>query len=325
MSKPSTAQIEFAKRYLTEDSTFNAHSAIQRLETFLEEIREVGPLLQPELDKQFAPSFFEFTSYYKVGFVTCLEWHAKSRLYDMFCFDPKTIKPEDIKQAVSNDKLVSMVYEGLNIPHLIAGSSSVSTRESYVGAIRRLFGAVGVREDALSAILGRKYSGITVGQVLEELYASRNDLVHEIGLQTIGHRNIRNFDSFDDVLQIGETLLRMITSIESELFNSAPANFPNKLALDLLPISEEETLAKLIRSMEKEIERALVEGAAEIVNLEDFQTQTQISKEALDKEFAFIDRLDIAGRQYFDTRPFWKATLLKQRVQYLTLLSRELC
>ncbi|OYR18271.1 hypothetical protein [Brucella thiophenivorans] len=324
MSKPLSAQIDFAKRYLTKDSTFTAASAIQRLEELIEDIRDVTKVLQPVLNERFVPSFFEFTSYYKVGFVTCLEWHAKSRLYDMFCFDPKTIRSDDLKQATSNEKLISMIAEGLTIPHLLAGSMSISTKDSYIAAMDRVLSAIGAQKSHMSSILKKDKNGTTVGQVLEELYIYRNDLVHEIGLQTIGHQNIRDYTSFEEALDVGERVLGMILALENVLTNAAPVEFPNKLDHSGIPISEVDVLNKLIASMENKIEESVSADQDEILPLEAWQDEVSMNRTMRDKELQFIDSINIAGSRYYDTRPYIQAMLLKQRIQYLTLLSEQL-
>jgi len=324
LSKPSTAQIDFAKRHLTEVSTFTAASTIQRLENLLEDIRDVSKILQPILNERAVPNFFEFTSYYKVGFVTCLEWHAKSRLYDMFCFDPKTIKADDLKQATSSDKLINMVAEGLNIPHLLAGSTSISTKNSYISAMDRVLSAVGVPKSDMAKILDSDKNGTKLGQVLEELYIDRNDLVHEIGLQTIGHRNIRHFTSFEEALELGERLLEMIMGFENILTRYAPLEFPNKVDTDGLAMSEVEVLNKLISTMEDKIEKAVSMDEDDILQLEEWHREVSKNRKTLDEELQFIDSINIAGSHYYDTKPFIKATLLKQRMHYLKLISESL-
>ncbi|MGO4569058.1 hypothetical protein AB4Z52_29425 [Rhizobium sp. 2YAF20] len=295
------------------------------MERLLEDIREVGPVLQPLLDTRISPSFFEFTAYYKVGFVTCLEWHAKSRLYDMFCYDPKTIKNDDLKQAISNEKLVSMVSEGLTIPHLLAGSNSISSRDSYIAAISRVFSTIGAQDGTLSQILDDKKDDAALGQVLEELYLGRNDLVHEIGIQTIGHPNVRDFDSFEAALSGGERLLGMMRTIEDVVTKVAPSNFPNKLGEDGFPVSEEEVLAALISSMEGKIDEAIAsDTAGGELTLDDWRREIANRRSSLSAELAFIDSLGFAGGRYYDVRPFLKSTVLRQRSQYLALLSEQM-
>lgn len=253
-----------------------------------------------------------------------MEWHAKSRLYDMFCFNPKTIGTEDLRQAVSNDKLINMISEGLNIPHLLAGSISISTKESYISALNRVYLAVGGQKADISSILKVTQNGTSIGEVLDNLYTSRNNLVHEIGLQTIGHRNIRDSTTFDEAFELGHRLLSMIKNFENALTKTAPIEFPNKLDDDGLCIDEVENLVALIKSLEEKIETAVASDADGIISLIDWQSETANSRKNLSEELKFIDRINFPGRHYYDTRPFIKGILLKQRLKYLRLLSEEL-
>ena len=124
--------IKFANQHITSDiGTFDAFSAICRLELLLDDCADAKNILEPILKDRWYPAFFEFVIFYEVGFVTCLEWHAKSRLLDLFVFDPTTITAEDIKQGVSNSKIVEMVAAKLTIPHLIVSSFNISTFARY--------------------------------------------------------------------------------------------------------------------------------------------------------------------------------------------------
>ena len=140
---PLAPQIEFAKKHITTDtSTFDARSAIIRLENLLDDVDQVQMVLEPILEERMKPAFFEFVSYYKVGFVTCLEWHAKSRLFDLFNFDPSVITNNDVKQGLSNSNITQMVSEKLSIPHLLVGSFNITSLEKYVNVIERVFSAL---------------------------------------------------------------------------------------------------------------------------------------------------------------------------------------
>src|SRR5262245_40537256 len=100
--KPTNPHIDFANRYAkTACSTLDAFTALWRLDVLLEDLQEMRALLKTEeaiVDRKRRPWFgFEIISYYAIGFVTCLEWHARSRLVDLFAFRPSSIRSDDLK------------------------------------------------------------------------------------------------------------------------------------------------------------------------------------------------------------------------------------
>ncbi|MCM2474793.1 hypothetical protein HGO38_15035 [Rhizobium sp. CG5] len=308
-------QIDFAKRHIVSQvSTFNAASAIYRLEALIDDAKEVSGLLTPQQSHK----TFEFVSYYQVGFVTCLEWHAKSRLYDLFVFDPKQISANDVKQGFSDAKLALMISEGLEIPHLIASGSSVSTYESYISTIDRVLTALGAKGE-IKNLLG------TDAQVIEDLYVSRNTLVHEIGIQAIGHPNVRDFSTFKEVLEQGNIVLSLIRGVEAQITAFASEGFPNQLDSAGYPVDEVGTLMTKIRTMEAAISDAIAEGnCAEGLTIDRWTALLAKSNAGLIAELEFIATLDLAGWQYFDVRPSLKAHLLRQRLKYLENLAKEI-
>ncbi len=327
MSRPTHPQIEFAKRHLVgELSTFNASSAIFRLENLLEEIKDVQQHLQPILDDRWAPAFFEFTAYYRVAFVTCLEWHGKSRLYDLFTFEPTTIKANHIKQAVTDQKLAQMVSEGLTIPQLLAGSNSISTIEAYSDAIGRVFEFIGAPDDAFTKIMSQKNGdSATNGETLKDLFVGRNNLVHEIGIQNIGHRNIRDFDSFEEAWERGHQILKILRSLEGVITDYAPPLFPNRLGEDGYPVNEEDLLRQVIEASENKIQGHLELDPDDIapLSVEAWLEERQRSAAYIDAQIELIDSLALAGWNYYDVRPFLRKSLLKQRIQFLDQLLQQ--
>src|SRR5947209_7662674 len=94
--------VEFASRYeRTPFKTLTAAAALWRADELaydarlLDELRTAGE----EKDVQFGNRLgtYEIISYYAVGLVTCLEWHARSRLVDLMMFQPTSIEASDLK------------------------------------------------------------------------------------------------------------------------------------------------------------------------------------------------------------------------------------
>jgi len=319
-------QIDFAKKHITSDiSTFDAASAIIRLENLIEDVVDAEKHLSPILDEMWHPAFFEFVAYYQVGFVTCLEWHAKSRLYDLFIFDPKQITASDIKQGLSDSKLLQMVSEGLTIPHLIASAFSVSSLEKYVQVTRRVLTALGGSK-SINQILDSVISeDVKLGEILAELYEDRNNLVHEISLHDIGHGNIRNYRDFDEILKIGKATLKLIKAVELEITDNAPAAYPNLLDSEGYSTSPIERLSEEIKTTEDAIRDAVSSDDYQgDFTAEEWNALAEKSRNYITNEMEFIDALQLAGWQYHDVRPNILEGLLNRRLSYLDLLAKEI-
>ena len=90
--------IDFAKDYSREGAhTLTAYAAIFRVQALLEDAETLRKALANVRDSEGPFKWFglDVISYYTVGFVTCLEWHARARLVDLFNHMPEEIKPED--------------------------------------------------------------------------------------------------------------------------------------------------------------------------------------------------------------------------------------
>jgi len=325
--KPFAPQVDFAKRHLVEKvSTFNAASAYYRLELLYDDLNEVSDVLEPLLSKAWKPAFYEFVSYYKVGFVTCLEWHARSRLYDLFLYDPTQIQSKDIGRSLSEAKLAEMISEGLSVQHLLAGSNNVSTHDAYIEAIDRVLAGVGAPKGGLKSILSLGASnGVTYGENLEMLFVERNELVHEISISDIGHRNIRKYTSFEDAKIVAVCVLEIVKGIERLITNSAPKEFPNILDEHCLIVDRESYMTEKIAQMEANIRTAIVKGRSlEGLTAKDWDDMCAKSDQYISSQKEFVKGLEIPGSNYYDTRPFIIHNLLKQRILYLSALADEL-
>lgn len=318
-------QIDFAKRHIaTGISTFNAGSALMRLENLIEEAKTLNQELAPILEKRWQPAFFEFSSYYQVGFVTCLEWHAKSRLFDLLNYSPSLITSEDIKSSNMNRNLPSMASERLTIPHLIASSSNITTLEKYIAVFERVLDAIGRKSEVHSILNAERGDDGSSARLLNELYHSRNLLVHEISISTIGHPNIRDFRTLGEVINIGEAVRNVIKSIEKEISEHAPFDFPNLLDSDYYSVTKIEVLARKIKEVEEQIRSILLKDVDYApCSIQKWDNQVRKAHEYVDCEINFIEELDLPGRHYYDSRFSIHEVLLECRLNYLKFLKQE--
>jgi hypothetical protein len=246
--------VEFASRYAgSKFKTLSAGAALWRVEDLtldaemLLELREAG--LQKEIRFGNRTNTYEIIAYYAVGYITCLEWHARSRLVDLLLFRPSCIDPADIKN-IATLAISQMVAEGVTVPHLLGAAANISQLNGYLKVFKRIFDALGIQVDIEKELrkkntafnLHRVDSDNTLFNVIELLFEIRNHLVHEIDLNIIGHHSIRDVWSLEDAIDYGKSVFACIKLIESYITKNAPEDFPNRLREDG---SEEDELEKL--------------------------------------------------------------------------------
>ncbi len=311
---------------MKEVSTFDASSAMFRIELLVDEIESLIPILKPTLDDSYLPAFFEFVSYYKVGFATCLEWHAKSRLYDLFCFNPSLIETNDLKQTLSNDKLRDMIVERLSVPQILANANNISTSEAYISVFKRIFLALGADRKFKKILSSKLADHVSYGAVLNRLFDDRNTLVHEISITDIGHRNIRDYSTLADANLMGRQLINFMKLIEKEISSIAPAHFPNLLNEYGVPSERADFLHKEIVSLEAKFMQQITseEYREEPPTEEIWKELSQQRNAAMEAELHFIENLDLPGRRYYDVRPYLKQKLFEGHLAYLEELSRQI-
>lgn len=322
---PKKPHIDFAKRQITSElSTFNTISALHRLDLLIEDAKELDEILSPLLEKRLAPAFHEFVVYYQVGFVTCLEWHAKSRLFDLLHYYPSLIAPDEIRSSMTNPKILDMATEKLTVPHIIAGSGNVSTLVQYTAIFSRILKSLG-SDIGTSQIFGQSTQlGKSTYQLLEELYESRNLLVHEISLNDIGHRNIREFKDLKEIVAIGEALRAAIKSIETQITRFAPNDFPNLLDEDHNAVAKWRVIELKILEKEAHIRKAISEGnCSGDIEVEEWDSLNADARAYIQSEADTILHLNLPGRQYFDARSNLLLALFDRRFQYLEIFEKE--
>jgi hypothetical protein len=326
--------VDFASRYAgSRFKTLTASAALWRAEALTDDAEMLLKLRKEGEPKEVwfgnRGGTYEVISYYAVGLVTCLEWHARSRLVDLLLFRPDSIEPGDVKN-IATLAISQMVAEGVTVPHLLGAATKVSQLNEYLSAFKRVFDALNIQADVESELRKTKTTvnlhrvGVdnNLHFVTNNLFEIRNHLVHEIDLGIIGHFSLRDMWSVEDAIEYGKSVVSCIKLIESLITKSAPVDFPNRLREDGSEEDEYEKLSAKIVALESEL-------AAKIKELHDgeefWDEAVSASQIARTKELGFLEQAQfLRPVRHLDVRRSYQIELLKTRVAFLLLLKSEL-
>jgi hypothetical protein len=319
-------QIDFAARYArTQLKSLNAVSAIWRAEGLRLDIDEFMELRKQAEAKDIRfgswHQGFEAFAYYAVALVTCLEWHARSRLVDLVTYKPDCIGQNDIK-AIANVALTQMVSEGVTVPYLLGAAKKVNSFNDYLYVFHRLFEELRI-EDQLDKLVQKRTAGTnSIHEEVTAIFTYRHQLVHEISYASIGHWNIREVWTLEEALAKVETVINLMKMIELSITENAPSDFPNRLDKEGM---EEDYLSKFEASIE-ELENEITAA----INWDDealpaWKESVANSKKTIEAEFDFIEKTtQFWPIRYFDIRPAMRAEVLKSRLAFLTFVKSQI-
>src|SRR5215471_7411170 len=201
--------VDFASRYSAwRFPTLSASSALWRAEALVDDAESLLDLRERcrTADISFgAWNTYEIISYFAVGLVTCLEWHARSRFVDLLVFCPDCIDTSDVKN-IDKVALSQMMSEGVTVPYLLGAATKVSSLQEYVSVFARIFKELEIEANGETLIreAQQKIEGVngesveSLYTIIDQLFEHRNHLVHEIDLSVIGHRSMRNVWQLED-------------------------------------------------------------------------------------------------------------------------------
>jgi hypothetical protein len=318
--------VDFAARYAgTRFQTLNVSSALWRAQALLLDAQEMLELQKTAENKDIrfgsTASTYEIISYFAVGLVTCLEWHARSRLIDLMLYKPSCINSSDL-EGIAKVALSQMVAERVTVPHLLGAATSVSRVEQYVAVFTRIFEALAIRvhvERELRTVqadidLYREDEDKSLYRVIDEVFEYRNQLVHEIDLSVIGHFSLRDMWTLDRAVAYGNAIISTIKLLEGHITKSAPHDFPKE--------DEYEKLEKAIASIEAEL-------SSKFQNEDDLTKAWEValgmSRQSLELEIDFLAKAQfLRPVRHLDMRRSVQIDCLKNRLAYLTILKSEL-
>jgi hypothetical protein len=326
--------IDFAARYArTHFPTLNAFSSIWRLESLIEDTRMLDELrdLAEAKEIRFGNRMrtYEIVDYFPVGFVTCLEWHARSRMVDLLVFAPARIETNDVK-TIDKSALSQMAAANVTLPHIVGATTRISGIQDYISIFERVFSALGIQNKPEALLRSTYRHGTTATledpdnlyEVIDRMFASRNHLVHEIDIAIVGSYLTRDLWTPGEARRLGEATLRCVRLMEAEITKHAPPNFPNRLDSDGQPESELDRLKSEIESLEKDL--SITISSDNDFNPSAWQQALEASKASLEKETCYIWQSKVFGpTRHLDVRGSVEVELLRSRLSYLAGLKRE--
>jgi hypothetical protein len=272
--------------------------------------------------EEWTPRFgLEIYTYYLVGFVTCLEWHARSRLVDLFNHMPECVLAEDLKGHVNDRVLSQMAAAKVGVPEMLGAILTVGSVEAYLSTILRVFKALAIpkNEAELLAELRAQFD-LEPHAALADLFERRHRLIHEISLGELGSWVIRANINLEEARRIGRLVYALLRMVEREITAHAPAGFPNKLDTDGFPENISERLDHEILQLETTIADAIrnnpdVAGIAATPELWEARKAASTASSAADTEF--IEACRFAGQRHIDHRGPLLISLKEGRLQFL--------
>ncbi|MGV3513332.1 MAG: hypothetical protein ACO1OX_15125 [Novosphingobium sp.] len=244
-------QVLQAQRF-ADSLTYNAWTALSRVRHLMADAEEIEAVLEAEQnsdDPPLRPWFgFEVISYYIVGLVTCLEWHARTRLSDLYTYRPETIEKKALDGRVSSEALSQLIKAGVTVPHYISASISVGSPDDYLTVLQTLFDGLGIAKKVVAivqppapyatTVFGEPYVEPAIYETLTRLFEARHSLVHEIGLMRMSSPAISENWGVQDVLAMGRSIITVMRAFERVLTEEAPPDFPNLLDMRGDPVDE---------------------------------------------------------------------------------------
>jgi len=327
--------VEFASRYSAPSSfpTLNAATALYRAEELIrdaEALQELGG----ECDAaniRFGSRLrtYEIISFYAIGFVTCLEWHARSRIVDLMRFKPDSIETTDVKYIEKN-ALSQMMAANVTVPFLVGAATTVSSVGDYTEVFDRIFKAldINVKARALLRTVEAEVrpvepeASVKMLDVLSDLFNVRHHLVHEIDLAVVGHFSIRDMWTTADAIRYGKAVVICIKTLESELTRHAPKEFPNRIDAEGYAESEIEKIRNEIARLESELSNVF--DGDSYYSTGEWAAALQASRTSVSKEVEFIEASQfLRPVRHLDRREAVELEFLKTRLAYLLLLQSE--
>lgn len=299
--------------------TFNASAAIWRAEQLVEEAENMRNIIHDNEDKHSLRAI-EFPSYYIVGLVTCLEWHARSRLHDLLSYDPINFTADDIKQAAAGSNLEQLLRENVTVAQFVATTTLVSDFKRYFAIFDRIFSYIRIKEK-FSRITKRIFEDS--GSIFPELFERRHRLVHEIDHTQIGHWLLQDPISLEEVVNAGRRTIKLMMELEELIELHANQDFPNIFS-GAKYVSAENRLISMISDIENNIIENF-DPYDENHNIsDDFRLLFELHGKYRSFELRVLESISYPGQRYYNAWEKITDRFLRDHLNHLVNLQKEL-
>jgi len=320
---PIDKRFDFANRHFKGIfDTLNAGTAIERAMQLAQEAAELKALFAGyERPQPWRP--IEFPSYYIIGLVTCLEWHARSRLYDLLRYDSANFTADDLKHAAAGSNLEALLRKQLTVAQLVAASTLVSDFHKYLGIFDRILTYLGT---ATTASEVAKVGPGDPGQAFlafETLFTRRHRLVHEIDQTQLGPWHLREPVSLDKAEELGNAVIGLMTRIEHAIAAAAKGDFPNLIHPDEY-ISRSDRLLTMITDIEERILKDMLAAESVGLDIPGFEASVRLSREYLERERGVMLLMTYPGFRNYEIAEPLLTKLCEARLSYLIELEKQL-
>lgn len=256
-----------------------------------------------------------------------LEWHARSRLIDLFRYKPSAVKVDDLRGQVTDKVLAQLMSKNASVASLIGATISVGSFPKYMAIIRRVFVDLSIPIGPYEWLKSDAEPGlpwVTASQFeeLERLFEFRNTLVHEMNLNVVGHPNIRDSWSPDTALAAGELVLSTMRGIEAAFTQHGPRGLPNILAATGEPENPLPLLEQELRALEARVDQlAQTVEWGDVDRAQcDWQEAVRLAGQSYKADMHFVESAGFLHSRYIDLKTPLKLQLASARVAYLRAL-----
>jgi hypothetical protein len=332
----ASRHVAFAERFAAGPSSrFNAYASVERARLLQREAQQIAEIFEREGEQDEPASWswhgLEVVPYTLVGLTTCLEWHARSRLTDLYSYKPDSIEPKVLEGKVPARVLSQMIKANVSIPQLLGASITIGSTKEYLAIFEDLFRLLEIplKPDNVIQppiveqidIFGEPFREPMVRERLDELFATRHAIVHEIGDDSRTGRTFCEMWGAPNIIWMCHTVISAMSALERVLTEHAPSDFPNLLTKHGYPVDARAQLVTAIEDLENTIGADIAERSepAQCV----WTAALQLAREsAAAQEQLFSDR------KLFPERYIGRANLLRtslqQRLALLTQIASEL-
>jgi hypothetical protein len=329
--------VAFAERFAAGPvNRFNAFAALDRARLLLRETQQIKEIFEREEEQEEPAPWswhgLEVVPYTLVGLATCLEWHARSRLTDLYSFKPDAIGPKTLEGKVPPRVLSQMIHAKVSIPQLLGASITVGSVDEYLTVFDNLFEMLEIKSKPNNLIqpaiveqiglFGDPIREPLVREKLDQLFTIRHALVHEIGHDSGNERTLCEMWDASHIVWMCHTVISTIVALERALTEHAPQDFPNLLTKQGYPVDIRDQLVQSIEDLERKISTEIALRPA------DAQGEWAHALDLARRSADFHEKL-FSNRQLFQERNWSRTnillrTALEQRLALLIEIAAAL-